>query len=158
MIAITTNNEGIVFQPGWNLLRFDLVNKVIIGNPDCSQCSYVAIFMTKDAAKVSETDYRFDDLRIKKGDKYEIIYYSKYGWQNSTGAYLENSTADTDYVNCDTDEIRLIEYKGAELMERRLKNHNEADRYLNLYERYKEIYRQNNPSEALILQQTYHFM
>jgi len=157
-ITITANNEGLAFQEGWNLLRFDLVNKVETGTVNNTACTYVAIYMTKDVLKINETDYRFDWLVIKKGEKYEVIYYSKYGWQSNTGIYLENSTADTDYLNYDTDEIRLIEYKGAELGERHLRNHVEADKLLAQYMAYKTDYQLRHPSEAMVITTTYHFI
>jgi len=108
-ITITTNNEGTAFVDGWNLLRFDLINKSVTGSPTNTAITYVALYMTKAAGKVSETDYRFNWLVLKKGEHFDLVYYSKYGWQNVAGTYIENSTIDTDYVNADTDEIRLIE-------------------------------------------------
>jgi hypothetical protein len=155
-ITITTNNEGTAFYAGWNLLRFDLANRVATGTVDEDTCDYVAIYMTKNALKISETDYRFDSIVLRKGDHYELVYYSKYGWQSSTGTFLENSTADGDYLNLDTDEIDLIEYKTAELMEEFLKNLNQADRLQKKYLFKIGEYIKNNPSEAMILTTVFH--
>jgi hypothetical protein len=157
-ITVTTNNEGTAFYAGWNLLRFDFVNKSTTGLPTNIACTYVAIFMTKAGAKISETYYRFDDLTMRKGEHYDLIYYSKYGWQTAAGAYLENSTADTDLLNMDTEEIRLIEYKAAELMERTLKNPTEGDRYFNIYQTRIKEYQFKYPSESLVMTNTYHFI
>jgi hypothetical protein len=157
-ITVTTTNEGVTFQAGWNLLRFDFVNKSTTGSPTNTACTYVALYMTKAGAKISETDYRFDDITMRKGEHYDLIYYSKYGWQTAAGAYLENSTADTDLLNMDTEEIRLIEYKGAELMERNLKNPTEGDRYFSIYQTMIKEYQFKYPSESLILTTTYHFI
>ena len=156
-ITITTNNEGTAFYAGWNLLRFDFVNKAVTGSPTNTACTYVAIYMTKNALKISETDYRFDWLVMKKGNKYDLIYYSKYLWQTNAAVWIENSTASTDYINVDISELRLIEYKCAELAERHLRSHGTADRYFQLYELKSKEYQQKNPSEALILQTQYHF-
>ena len=157
-ITVTTNNEGTAFYAGWNLLRWDFINKTTTGSPTNTACTYVAIYMTKAAGKISETDYRFDNLVMKVGSHYDLIYYSKYGWQSNAAAYLENSTADTDYLNVDTAEMRIIEYKAAELMERHLKNHGEADRYFQLYQLEITKYQQTHPSEAMIQTTTYHFL
>ena len=157
-ITVTTNNEGAAFYAGWNLLRFDFVNKSTSGSPTNTACTYVAIYMTKAAGKISETDYRFDNLVMKRGDHYDVIFYTKYGWQSAAGTYLENSTDDTDLINVDTAEMKLIEYKSAELMERHLKNHGEADRYFQLYQLEIKKYEQTHPSEAMILTQQYHFL
>ncbi len=153
-ITITTNNEGTAFYAGWNLLRFDFVNKVATGTVDEDACDYVAIYMTKAAGKISETDYRFDWLVMKRGEHYSLIYYSLYGWQSATGTWLENATADTDYVNCDNTELKLIEYKAAELGERHLRSAM-VNEMLQLYETNKKKYQMENPSEALLLTITY---
>lgn len=157
-ITVTTTNEGTVFQAGWNLLRFDFVNKSTSGSPTNTACTYAAIYMTKAAGKISETDYRFDDLVLRKGDHYDLIYYSKFGWQSLAGTYKENSDTSTDYINCETDEIQLIEYKTAELMERHLKNFGEADKNFQLYQLKVKEYQQKYPSEAIILTTQYHFL
>jgi len=157
-ITITTNNEGASFYAGWNLLRFDFANKTETGTVDTDACDYVALYMTKDAAKVSETDYRFDNLVLKKGKHYWVRYYTKYGWQSSAGTYLENSTADTDYLNVDTDEYDIICEKAAELAERHLKNRAEAGDHRTIYKEMRDNYILENPSEAMVLMQTYHDM
>ena len=155
-ITITTNNEGVSFENGWNLLRFDFVDKSTTGTPDDDGCDYVALFMTKDGAKISETDYRFDNLIMKVGDHYDVIYYSKYLWQSSAGTYLENSTDGTDLVNMDTDEVNLIELKTAEYIEKHLKNHNEAKLFKEDYMMARARYVADNQSEAMSLSQQYY--
>lgn len=157
-ITITTNNEGASFYAGWNLLRFDFVNKSTTGTPTDTACSYVAIYMTKDAAKVSETDYRFDNLVMKMGKHYDVVYYSRYLWQNSNGTYLEDATATTDLINCETDEYSLFILKTCQLMEEHLKNWSEADRFEGKYKEKKDIYVKNNPSQALPMIQEYYTM
>jgi len=154
-ITITTNNEGASFYAGWNLLRFSFVNKSTTGTPDDDACNYVALYMTKDGAKISETDYRFDNLVLKIGDHYNVIYYSKYLWQSTAGVWIEDATATTDVLNVDTDEYNLIIAKTAEYMEEHLKNYNQADRHKKEYEELKRIYILNNPSEEVPLTQTY---
>jgi hypothetical protein len=155
-ITITTNSEGTAFVAGWNLLRFDFTNKSTTGTPDDDACDYVVLYMTKDSAKVSETDYRFDNIVMKKGNHYDVIYYSKYGWQSSTGTYLEDATATTDLLNCDTDEYNLVIEKTAQFMEEHLKNLGEADKHEVRYMRKEGRYVMDNPSQALLLIQTYY--
>jgi hypothetical protein len=155
-ITITTTNEGTAFSEGWNLLRFDFINKVATGTVDEDACDYVAIYMTKAAGKISETDYRFNNLVMAVGQHYDLVYYTKYGWQSSTGTYLENSTADTDYLNVDTDELSIVVAKATELGERHLRSGRETGA-ITLYENKKAKYQFNNPSEALLLTTTYFF-
>lgn len=155
-ITITTNNEGLSFQSGWNLLRFDFVNKSTTGTPDDDGCDYAVLYMTKDAAKVSETDYRFDNLILKRGNYYYVIYYSRYGWQSSAGTYLENSTATGDYLNCETDEYTLFLLKTAELTERDAGNMEEAKELEAKYEKKLAEYKTKYPSEALLMSNEYY--
>jgi len=155
-ITITTNNEGTAFVDGWNLLRFDLINKVLTGTPTNTAITYVALYMTKAAGKVSETDYRFNWLVIKKGEHFDLVYYSKYGWKSVAGAYLENSTIDTDFVNSDTDEQRLILYKSAELGEVHLRSSQATIKEKrDLYEGYATRYKAQNTSLSSPIISTY---
>ena len=155
-ITITTNNEGAAFYAGWNLLRFDFSDKATTGSPTRTACDYVALYMTKDGAKVSETDYRFDNLVLKLGEHWNLSYYCRYLWQSSAGVYLEDATATTDVLNCETDEFPLFIRKTAQLMETHLKQHDLADRHESKYKEMKAQYLFDNPSEALLLQQTYY--
>ncbi len=157
-ITVTTNNEGASFYAGWNLLRFDFTNKSETGTVDTDACDYVALYITKDAAKVSETDYRFDNLVIKMGPYYDVIYYTRYAWQSSAGTYLEDATTTTDLLNMETDEFNLAVLKTLQFMEEHLKKFKEADRWEKKYEAKKDEYIMRNPSEALLLQQTYHHL
>ncbi len=155
-ITITTNNEGVAFYAGWNLLRFDFVNKTASGTVDVDACDYVALYMTKTTAKVSETDYRFDNLVMKLGKHYSVIYYSRYFWQSSAVVYLEDATTTTDLLNCETDEYNLIIRKTAQYMEEFLRNSAEATKHETIYERKKAKYIFENPSQALLLIQEYY--
>jgi hypothetical protein len=155
-ITITTDNSGNSFAAGWNLLRFDFTDKVETGTVDDDACTYVALYMTKDALKVDETDYRFDTLVMKRGQHYKVVYYSKYGWVSSTGTYLENSTEDTDLLIVDTEEYAIVIEKTLQLMEEHLKNFNEAERHEKRYLNKLLKYQLDNPSEAMILMQTYY--
>ena len=154
-ITVTTNSEGNAFEAGWNLIRFDFVNKATTGTPDDDACDYVAIYMTKDAAKVSETDYRFDNLVFKRGDHYNVHYYSKYPWQTSAGSYIENATTTTDLLNADTTEYRLFFLKTCQLMCEHLDNGME-DKYEQRYEKALSKYIFENPSQALLLVEQYY--
>ena len=155
-ITITTVNEGTAFADGWNLLRFDMANKTLVGTPDNEAITFATVFMTKATGKVSEVNYRFDNLVLRLGDHYNLHYYSKYGWQSSAGTYLEESTSDTDLVNVDTDELKLIEYKATELAETHLGNDDRSSRNFQLYENKVKEYEANVFSTALPLSTAYY--
>lgn len=155
-VTITTNNEGNSFEDGWNLLRFDFSNASETGTVVTDACDYIASYMTKDAAKVSETDYRFDDLRIKLGDYYYVEYYSKFGWQTSGGSWQLESSADTDYLNAESDEYQLIQLKTLQMVEEHLSNLERAQYWEQRYAKRVAKYRIDNPSQAIVLSTTYH--
>lgn len=110
--TVTTQHDGTTFVAGWNLLRFDVSSLTDTGTPDDTAITYHAIFMTKDAGKVSETDYKFDWLVLAKGEIHNINYYSTYGWQSSAAAYKQNSTSDTDLLVANEQEYALIIKQG----------------------------------------------
>ena len=112
--------------------------------------------MGKDATKVSETDYRFDHIILKLGKHQQVRYYTRYGWQSSTGTFLEDATATTDLLNAETDEIPMIEAKVAQRMAESFGNHKEADRFEKDYEKLKARYIIENPSRSLPSTQTYY--
>jgi len=113
--------------------------------------------MTKTAGKISETDYKFNNLVVMRGVIHEIEYYSKYGWQNTSGTYLENSTDALDYVICDTSEydlilkhgvrrgMRLTNFSGEEIKD--------ADTE---YADALRVYGSQNPDESQLMVSTYH--
>lgn len=110
--TITARHDGTDFVSGFNLLRFDLTSLTETGTVDKDAMKYAALFMNKDAAKVSETDYGFDWLTVMNGVRHQVHFYSKYGWQNTSGTYIEKSTDASDYLVADTDEYELFVARG----------------------------------------------
>lgn len=153
--TITAASDGTAFRNGWNLLRFDLSSLSTTGTPENDSCDFVAIYMTKTAGKINETGYRFDSLMIRKGEIHEVVYYSKYAWQNSSGTYLENSTDDNDYLNADTDEFELMIAKGIELGGLEVDEIDASDRAAKRYKEKKAEYVLKNPSDAKLIIDNY---
>lgn len=149
--TVTTTNEGTSFVNGWNLLRFDFGTATQTGTVDLDACDYCAIYMTKAAGKVSETDYRFDYIQVKVGEYHEVIYQSRYPWQSNTGTWIADSTATTDYINADTEELELFTLKGKELVSAHLQNEKDEIKYARKYKEKAEKYKLEHPSEAKIL-------
>lgn len=110
--TVTTQADGTAFVAGWNLLKFDLSSLSETGTVIDSTITYFAIYMTKTAGKVSETDYKFDFLCLKKGAVHFVKYYSSYGWQTSAGAYIQNSTISTDLLVAGESEYPLFIQNG----------------------------------------------
>ena len=154
--TVTTNNEGTTFYTGWNLLRWDLTSPTDTGTPVNTAIDYAVIYMTKTAGKVSETDYRFDWLVVKKGDYYNLVYYSKYMWQNTSGTYLEDSTSDQDYLNVDTEEYPLLVEKLTEHAGWEVGEEGVAEKAAQKYEKLKEQHLRYSKSEAKGLHNRYY--
>lgn len=155
-MTATTTNEGSVFQTGWNLLRFDFSGKSTTGSPTLITNNYAAIYMTKLGSKISENDYRFDSLMVKHGKIRNVLYYSRYAWQSSAGAYKENSTDNTDYLNCETDEYNLIMEKCVEHAANEVREYQDADRAAGKFATLRREYQRNYKSEALRSVGTYY--
>lgn len=148
-ITVTTAHDGNAFQAGWNVLRFQMVDKSTTGSPTNAATTFAALYMTKDGGKVSETDYRFDHLVIKIGDYYNLFYYTRFPWRTSADVYLENSTANDDKTNTETDEDNLVLLKCMEFEHRRLRNFRMVREFRELYDIAKDKYESDYPSEAL---------
>jgi hypothetical protein len=155
-MTVTTTNEGLAFAAGWNLLRFDFSGKTTTGTPVDTAGVYCALFMTKTAGKISETDYRFDYMVLRRGQIYNLVYYTRYAWQNSSGTYLVDSTADTDYINCDTDEFNMFVEKFVEIAADELREPDDSLKAGTKYTELTKLYRKQYKGEALQLQDTYY--
>lgn len=152
--TVTTTHEGLAFYTGSNLLRFNWPTTTT-GTPDVTKISYLQLTITKTNSMAAQTGWHVDWAVARQGDIHSIVYYSKYGWQNTGNTYIENSTADTDLVVADTDEFDLIVaysgyLAGQELRIKDLKQV-EAD-----FEKLRKRYLERYSSDRLLLQTTYH--
>ena len=154
--TITTQNDGTAFNVGWNLLRFDISDASQTGSIDTTAGAYAEVVMTKDTAKVSQAGFITDHLMFKRGEIHEVVYYSKYGWQNAAGTYLEKSTSDSDYIVCDTDEFDLFVAKGIALASLEVEEYKITEIRMADYKSKMLNYGDNNPSEAKLINSTYY--
>lgn len=160
--AVTTQANGYAFVAGWNLLRFDLTSLTTTGSPNMAAITYCALYMTKSSGKISETDYKFDSIVLKRGSIYNVRYYTKYGWTTAAGAYIENSTSDSDLLVADTNEFNLYVHKGRMLANEELKEWDVHERLRILWEGdngkggLKQKYQMSNPDESIILTDEYY--
>lgn len=156
--TVTVTNENLAFHTGWVLLRFDFASATETGTVDTDNVDYLRLEIVGAGTASATTDWRVDYIVARRGDPHQVWYYSKYGWQTSLGAYLENSTANTDLLNVDTEEYNLIVWKGKEFMAEDLKFFDEADRYGSRYETKRDRYTMRYPSERMSLTSTYHIL
>lgn len=155
--TVTMRNDGTAFAPGWNTLRFDMNSLIQTGNPVASAITYISIFMTKATNKQSEQGFLLNWLTAKKGKYADVLYYSKFGWQDASGAYKESATLPTDVLVADTDEVNLMIKCGRWLAMQ------EADglepsiaRLATSYSEALKAYQMRNPSEDKIYISSYY--
>lgn len=146
--TITTTNESTSFVNGWNLLRFDFASMTQTGTVAPTTCDSIAIYMTKTSGK-SDNGYRFDDISLHTGQIHNVLYYSGYPWQTSAGVFLENSTADTDVLNAETDEFDLFVFRGKAELFRELRRFDLVKDAMAEYDKLKKEYQRLNPSERV---------
>lgn len=153
--TVTTNNEGLTFYDGWNLLRFDWNGATEVGTVAPATIDYLHFTVTKSTSLAADTDWRIDSIVARMGDVYDTVYYSKYGWQNSSATFIEESSATTDLVVADTDEIEGIAFKAAEYASQELKEKDAVAYFKGEYEAWKRRYQMSYPSEALRVRRNY---
>lgn len=148
--TITTTNENLAFAAGWNLLRMEFSAATQTGTVTMSSIGYARLEIVGDGTAAATTDWRADFLAARQGLLHEVWYYTKYGWQTSAGAYIENSTATTDLINCDTEEYELFILKAKEMVSMDLKQFTDMATYNKMYEIKKVNYLSKYPSERLL--------
>jgi hypothetical protein len=155
-IVATTTHFNTPFASGWNLIRFDIVNQVLTGAVDLTNCTYLAAYMSKEATKVSETNFGLDQIVFASGTLQNVFYYSEYPWIDSvTGAWKLDSTSDNDFINVDSDEYAMMIDKGIELAGDEV---DEAQASVNAAARFikkARKYGMDRPSESMMLTTDY---
>jgi len=154
-MTVTTQADGTAFQNGWNLLRFAFSGATTTGTPVTTATDYAVLYQTKTSGKLDD-GYRFDDFQLHTGESYDIFYYSAYPWQDTSGTYIENSTANTDYIVATMDEVDIIVMRGKMEVNRELRDWEQykfaqAD-YIQLVDRY----RRRTRSERLRIEYPYY--
>lgn len=155
--SVTVAFDDTAFKNGWNLLRFPISSLTTVGTPVGTAIDYLAMYMTKTAGKISEINYRFNYPVIKRGIIHDVLYYSKYGWQTSAGAYIQSSTDDQDLLVADDTEYDLFVKKGIELGLPFVNgDQNEVVAATTEFNNAALLYGMSNPDESQIMTTTYH--
>lgn len=154
--TVTTDSAGNSFAVGWNLLRFNWSGATETGTVAPATIDYLRLTITKTGGMAAATDWRVDEISVKAGEIYDVVYYSKYGWQTSVAAYIEESTATTDLLIADVEEVEIIAFKAAEMASQELKEYEDAKYFREEYQIAKQRYIYNYPSESLVLERSYY--
>ena len=126
------------------------------GTVDEENVDYIQLAMTKGASNTGTTGWIMDRIIACKDSEHDVVYYSKYPWQNTSADYLAESTSDTDLINADEDELELHILKGAELYSLALGDDEGEAKYNGMYDVKIKEYKAKYPSEALVLSTTYY--
>ncbi len=155
--TVTTRHDSNAFQVGWNLVRFSLTGLTETGTVVDTAIDYAALILNKNTGKVNETNFRFNHLMISEGIIHNILYYSKYGWVDTSDVWKENSTSGDDKLAAEASEYNIIVMKGiARAM--RLTNFSREE-ILDADKEYRDAvfaYGGQNPDESQIMVSTYH--
>lgn len=152
----STQNDCTAFVTGWNKIRFDFSGKATAGTPVDTAITYAAIFWSRDTTDTAhlhleDTDWGFDDLKLRRGKYYYLSYYTRHVWQDTDFTLVENSTHDSHALLLQNDEIEVIMAKAAELASQYLRDYEDAKYYASEYQRLKTEYLMRNPSQASVL-------
>ena len=153
--TVTTQFDSTAFVNGWNLLRFEFSGITVNGTITDTAIDSMRIYMTKTAGK-SDDGYRFDHIEFHTGEIVDILYYSRFAWQSSGGTFLEDSTADTDLLNAETEEFQGFIFSAKMELFRETRRFDLVADAKNEYLEWREDYKNKNPTERLILTREYY--
>ena len=107
-VAQTTQADGSALQVGWNEIKIPWSTATETGTVVPATIDSLRFIFSIDAAI---SDLRIDNIRFSIGRNFDIKYYSKYLFKNSSGTYLSQPTADSDTVLVDNDSLPLYLYE-----------------------------------------------
>jgi len=154
--AVTAKWDGTAFETGWNLIGFDWQTATKTGTPTVTAIDYVR-FTT--AITGTATPVYFDSIVVSLGSIYEIEYYSKYLFRDSTGAFKEKVTVDSDLLNLDTDSYGVFTNCLALLAAQQQQGRDSAfdlSFFQNAYKESRDSYNRKYPSQSQKMHGSYY--
>lgn len=158
--TVTTTQDNTSFITGWNLLRFDWSGASEIGTPVSSAIDYLRVTVNYNGTAM--TAFRVDNITAKLGSIYNINYYSKYLFRNSSGTWIEKPTSDTDLINLDVESVNCYLYELCELVAQELSSDGQEvdvkffrDKKLDSYSIYSQTYKSEAKKKRVPYYRTY---
>lgn len=156
--SATMTQANTVFQNGWNYLQVPWSSATTVGSPNPSSITYVRVGYAYDGTL--QTGVRLDNIVSRMGVIMEIEYYSKFMFRDqSTGAFQETVTSDSNLINLDTETYNLLTYQVAYLAVQQQSGSESTfdskyfkELYMDCLTRYKQIYK----SEIIKPQESYY--
>lgn len=101
-VSATQNWQGSSFINGWNLIGVPWLGASVTGTPNSASISYVSAGFTYTGQL--QTGVQLNQIISNLGTIFQILYYSKYLFRDSTtGVFQETVTDDSNLINLDTD-------------------------------------------------------
>ncbi len=157
-ISASTTHQGNSFNNGWNLIRFDWLNTTTqVGSPSVNLINYVRITLNTNGN--AQTAMRVNALYDRIGLVFDIEYYSKFIFSDSSGNFKETTDNEEDTINLDTDSYNLFLWilaREAAYQQHSQNANFDISFYENNYSKAKEKYTKQYPSEVQKTQSTYY--
>ncbi len=157
----TTNQQGLAFQNGWNLIQMPWASATKVGSPTVT--AYDSIQLTVAYNSTLQTGVEFCNVTSNTGSIFNLQYYSKYLFRDpTTNAFQETVIDVTDnnkILNLDTESYNLFFNKAAYFVAQTLQGADAAydvDYWEKEYANALIRYRAMNPSEAMIKGEPYY--
>lgn len=157
----TTTHENTSFIQGWNLVRFDYASATETGTVVDTAIDYVRVTFNYNGTAV--TSCRVDNIIARLPSPFNITYYSKYLFRNSSGTWIEKPSAvdDSDEINLDVDGVNILLYETCYLIAQEIAAEDAAfdvDFWRRKRDEEWATYLQSNKSEAIKPRSTYYRM
>lgn len=155
----TLNQQGVAFENGWNLMAFPWLGSTVVGSPDPSSITYCRVTYNYTIGQY-QTAVLLNNITSNLGKVLNLVYYSKYMFSDTTGAYKQNVTSTTDYINLDTDAyaifFNLVAYLVGQQQQGLDSAYYDGNFFLNAYQEGLAKYKQRYPSQQQKAQSVYY--
>jgi hypothetical protein len=159
-VTVTTNQMGVAFVNGWNLLQFPWLGATVTGSPVSTKITYLKVSVV---ATAPQTGVLVNNIFAAMPLLCNLEYYSKYLFRDgTTGAFKEVPSATSDIINLDTESYNILAYQCGLQMAQQQQGVDAlfydanyfSSRYDQAVERYKALYK----SEKQLTQASYYSM
>ena len=103
--AQTTQADGTAFKAGWNLIKFPWSTATETGTVAPTTIDSFKITFACSAAK---NNIRVDNILFSIGRNFDIKYYTKFLFKNTSGTYITQPTSTDDTVLIDNDSLPMF--------------------------------------------------
>jgi len=106
-VTVDGQADGSSFVVGWNFLKFNWKDAIIVGNPDPENISYIQLDIDYTASFTSSNNWFLDDIKIVVYDPIVVKYYTNLVVRDASGNLKSSVTAITDDVLIIQNELTL---------------------------------------------------